>query len=83
MTALTVVITVLGLAKHWVLMKGWLQPTYWLNILSLICVITLGTSMAMHDPAVKSLVLLNVVNVWGIIMSTKGLYNFHIREQNT
>jgi uncharacterized membrane protein len=69
--------------KHYVLMKGWLQPTYWLNIVSLTGYIVLGTSMAMHDPAVKSLIIINVVNVWGIVMSVKGLYHFYRGEQDT
>jgi len=67
-TAILVVI-----ALKWYLAKGILRPVYHLGIVASCLFTCVNVMMYLHDPAQWSIMLLNLLNVYAIVMNVVGL----------
>ena len=73
LTTVIIASILLVIANKWLLAKGILKPVYWLGIAIAITLSTKNTMLFIHDMTQWSVMLLNVMNVYGIIMSVVGL----------
>ena len=72
-TVLSIIILILSLIKFWKLSKGNLKLTYQLDLIVFPCYIILETIVALNHSSQSSLLFMNVINVWAIVMAIKGL----------
>ena len=76
--AITVLVVILQMIKYWYVKETAKHPekieyVYKLNILVFIGYAIVETTVGLSNPAQMSVLLFNIVNVWSIIMNTKGL----------
>lgn len=81
-TTLTVFVTIMQMIKHWVFAQGHYKLTYWLNLVGLTGFTLLSISISIHSPSEKSLILLGIMNGWGIYQNIKGLLRLKEEEKN-
>ena len=67
LTISTVVVT------KWYLAKGILKPVYYLNIATSLLHALVNWMMFIHDPEQIGMLLYNLLSIYAIIMSVKGL----------
>lgn len=79
---LTAIIIILQIFKHWSLYKGNLRTVYYLNIAVFIGYFITESTVAFNDPSQWPLIFMNVVNVFAIVMSLKGLMRLNEEEKN-
>lgn len=79
---ITATIIFLQLTKHWFLYKGNLKVVYYLNILAFICYFITESTVAFNNPNQWPLFFMNIVNVFAIIMSVKGIMRLKEEAKN-
>jgi len=65
----------------WYLAKGILKPVYYLGIVASCLFTCINVMMFLHDPAQWSIMLLNLLNAYAIVMNIIGLRRL-ARETN-
>lgn len=78
---LTVIVISMQFINHWNLSHGRLHITYPLTIVILLTYMVIETTIALRDSVQYSMLLFNVINLWGIIMAVKGIRRLK-RESN-
>lgn len=79
---LGVFVVISQILKHWYFSKGNLWYSYHINIITYICYIFLETIVALHDHAQRSLLIMNIVSIWALIMSIKGIIRIKKESKN-
>jgi uncharacterized membrane protein len=73
LTIFSIFIVILAVIKFWYLSEGNLYVTYRLDIVLFTSYIILETYLALRDPSQTSLLLMNIISVWALIMTIKGI----------
>ena len=68
-----IIIVITQILKHWYFANGNLWYSYHITIITYLCYIGLETTVALHDHAQRSLLIMNIVSIWALIMSIKGI----------
>jgi Mg2+/Co2+ transporter CorB len=79
--ALTISAIVSQFVNHWMLSKGALKVHHWLTIFVMIQIICVDTILALKEPDQIVMLLFNIVNVWILLMATKGLFRIKKEEK--
>jgi len=77
---MTIIIT--QILKHWYFANGNLWYSYHITIVIYLSYMCLETTVALHDHAQRSLLLMNIVSIWALIMSIKGIIRIKKESKN-
>jgi uncharacterized membrane protein len=80
---LTPLVIVIQIMNHWVYSKGRLKYAYPLSMLAYALYIIIETYVALREPSQNSLLLFNLVNVWGFVMAFKGYRRIKADEKDS
>jgi uncharacterized membrane protein len=80
---LTPLVIVIQIMNHWVYSKGKLRYAYPLSMLAYALYIIIETYVALREPSQNSLLLFNLVNVWGFAMAAKGYRRIKADEKDS
>ena len=72
-TYLSILIVLLAVIKFWYLSNGRLYMTYRLDLVIFTLYSILETFLGLRDPSQWSVLFMNIVNFWAIIMAIKGI----------
>lgn len=73
LTTVNVIAIVFVLILKWYLAKGTLKPVYYLGIIASCLFSCVNIMLFIHDPAQWSILLLNILNIYSVVMSVIGL----------
>ena len=73
LTSLNITAILIVVVLKWYLAKGILRPVYWLGIIGAIIFSCMNFMLFIHDTEQWSVMLLNILNAYGIIMNIIGL----------
>jgi len=79
-TILTIIAIILTMFSKWYLAKGILRPVYWLGIGIGITYLILNTVTAFLRPEFQAVIFYNLLSIYAISMSIKGLNR--LRKEN-
>jgi uncharacterized membrane protein len=80
---LTPLVIGIQIMNHWMYSKGRLKYAYPLSMLAYALYIIIETYVALREPSQNSLLLFNLVNVWGFMMAFKGYRRIKADEKDS
>lgn len=80
-TILSLLVVGIAAFKFWYLSDGNLWLTYRLDLVVYTAYTILETYLALRDPSQTSLLLMNIINIWALMMAVKGIMRLKKEEK--
>lgn len=79
---LTPLVVIIQFYNHWCYSKGKLNLAYPLSMLAYSIYTIIETIIALRDPSQLSIMLFNLVNIWGFLMAFRGYMRLKKENKN-
>jgi len=82
LTTINILAITLVVILKWYLAKGVLKPVYYLGIVASCLFSCINIMLFLHDPEQWSIMLMNILNVYAVVMNIIGLKRLAKEERN-